>query len=365
MKQSAIICEYNALHNGHIRLIQHAKAHSHHLVCIMSGNFTQRGMPAVANKYVRAKHAILAGASVVVELPTLSATSSAEEFARGAISIANSLGVDKLFFGSELGDTEQLISCANTLLSGHSDNTVRQLLDQGLSYPRAVSQAYPQYSTILDQPNNVLALEYIKQIISTNSNITPHTLHRTDSYNNSTLQGQYASATAIRANLHSSDVANYLPQYVLDDISLDAENNYCQYLPKHIATMSPESLNNIYGAVEGLGNKIYNSASNCNYCQLVAAIKSKRYTQLRIQRLLLHCTLGVTTEQFAHYKANMPPIRILAIDKSCAPLLLSHYASIGAEINTCDTLEHSVDRRADRLYNSLTNQTMPFSMTKI
>lgn len=365
MRQSAIICEYNSLHNGHIRLMQHAKLSSDHLVCIMSGNFTQRGMPAVANKYVRAKHAILAGASLVVELPTLSATSSAEEFARGAIAIANSLGVDKLFFGSELGDTATLVDCANTLLAGTHDNNVKQLLAQGASYPKAVATAYPQYQSILEHPNNVLALEYIKQLILTSSNITPHTLHRQDSYNSTSLDCQYASASAIRANLDSDKVAVHLPQYVLDDISTTAETNYCNYLPKHIATMSQEALSHIYGAVEGLHNRIYQSATVSDYNQLVASVKSKRYTQLRIQRLLLHCALGVTTQQFAEYKSNMPPIRILAISEQCAPQLLSHYASIGAQINTCDTTEHSVDRRADRLYNTLTNQIMPFSMIKI
>lgn len=365
MKQSAIICEYNALHNGHIRLIQHTHQQCDHVVCIMSGNFTQRGMPAVADKYTRAQHAILAGASIVVELPTLSATSSAEEFARGAIAIANSLAVDQLCFGSELGDTSALIECANTLLSGSDDHTVRQLLSSGYSYPRAVSTAYPQYSHILEQPNNVLALEYIKQLILTNSTIEPHTLLRTDSYNSTTLEGAYASATAIRHNLDNEHVLQYLPQYVLDDISLTAENNYREYLPKHLATMSQDTLASIYGATEGLHNRLYQCANTSNYQQLVDNIKTKRYTQLRIQRLLLHCALAVTQQQMDEYRLNMPPIRILAISAQHAPQLLSHYASVNANINTCDTLEHTVDRRADRLYNALCNITMPYSMIKI
>ncbi len=365
MKQSAIICEYNALHNGHIRLLQHANQQHQHVVCIMSGNFTQRGMPAVADKYTRAKHAILAGASIVVELPTLSATSSAEEFARGAIAIANTLAVDRLYFGSENGNIDRLIQCAHTLLEDGSDSTVKQLLATGYSYPKAIATAYPQYSSILDHPNNVLALEYIKQLLLTNSTIEPHTLLREGSYNSTTLEGQYASATAIRNNLNDNNITQYLPKYVLDDISLLAEDNYRQYLPKHIATLSLDALSHIYGATEGLHNRIYQCANVSTYDQLIDSIKSKRYTQLRLQRLLLHCALAVTSQEMTDYKANMPPIRVLAISEQCAPQLLSHYASIGAPINTCDTLEHTVDRRADRLYNALTNQTMPYSMIKI
>ncbi len=365
MIQSAIICEYNSLHNGHIRLIDHAKAHGQHLVCIMSGNFTQRGMPAVADKYTRARHAILAGASVVVELPTVSATASAEDFAQGAIRIANSLAVDELYFGSELGDTDALIQCANSLIQDTNNTQLRTLLDQGYSYPKALSLAYPQYSNILDQPNNVLALEYIKQLILTNSTITPHTLHRADSYNATTLDGQYASATAIRAHLGNKAVEKYLPAYVLADISKTAEDNYVKYLPAHLATMSTESLSQIYGATEGLHNKIYHSSTTNSYQQLLDNIKSKRYTQLRLQRLLLRCALSITNEDVIQHKNNYPPIRILAISQQCAPELLAHYASIGANISTCDTTTHSVDRRADRLYNALSGNIMPHSMQKI
>ena len=176
MKLAAIICEFNPLHTGHKKLIDFAKTLADNVVCIMSGNFTQRGLPACADKYPRARHALLAGADLVVELPTVFATASAENFAFGGVAIAQKLGADCLVFGSECGDIDKLFSCLDIIEDCETNKLIQQEVSKGVSYPKAIASACGL--DILDKPNNVLAIEYLKAIRRSNSTIAPFTLKR-------------------------------------------------------------------------------------------------------------------------------------------------------------------------------------------
>ena len=189
MNKCGIICEYNPLHNGHVHQMRAAKAINAYsaLVCVMSGNFVQRGEGAALNKFERARHAVLAGADVVVELPAVFAVNSAQDFAFGAVKLLDALNCNALHFGSEDGNIENLTAFADFLANPTAEFTgkLKKNLDRGLSYPAAVSQAadgvFP--SNLLKSPNNALAIEYLRAIKLLNSPMTPMTIKREDNYN--------------------------------------------------------------------------------------------------------------------------------------------------------------------------------------
>ena len=248
MKICTIIAEFNPLHSGHKKLIDFAKTFADTVVIVMSGNFTQRGLPAVSNKYNRAKHAILAGADAVIELPTIFATASAQNFATAGVQIASQIGSDYLLFGSEVGDITHLENCAKTMLDCEQNNdTIKQLLDQGLSYPQAVTQTFVQYQDLLATPNNLLAVEYIKAIYRTNSNVAPVTLQRTSNYNDENSQ----SSKAIRVALQQNITCDFCNPLVLADCSLDAESNFKKYINRAglNEAYSPHCLRNNFAKV--------------------------------------------------------------------------------------------------------------------
>lgn len=362
MKTCAIICEYNPLHNGHVKLIQYAKSIADYCVCIMSGNFTQRALPAVADKYTRAKHAVLAGADAVVEIPVIFAISSAPNFAYCGVNIATRLGCDYLLFGSECGDINALTECANSCDADLLN--VKQAMSTGISFPKAMSTLLPQFAHILDKPNNILAVEYIKAIQRLNSKITPITIQRQHNYNDNSLQGDYVSATAIRNNVSKADVLRYMPAYVLSDIDNTIEQQYKQLVAKTISTYDTDYLSNIEGVTEGIENSIFKYATIGDYDKLVQQVKSKRYTQMRIQRILLCALLGITKNDVSQYSHNTSPINLLAIGNQ-SDTLLSYWQSIATNIATTEGNSWDINKKANRQYMSLTGKSMPHSVQKI
>ncbi len=196
MKICGIICEYNPFHNGHLYLLEQAKAQTNAdaIVCIMSGGFVQRGEIAIIDKYTRAKHAILAGADAVIELPTVFATANAELFAKGAVHILSSIpDFSHLCFGAEDENAEKLIKTAKLLLDEPIEisQKIKGELTKGVSYAKARANAW---SGIIDEgyissPNNILALEYVKALLTKNSNADICPIKRIGSgYNDLTLQ---------------------------------------------------------------------------------------------------------------------------------------------------------------------------------
>lgn len=219
MITTAIIAEYNPFHNGHLYQIQRAKelTNADNIIVIMSGNFVQRGEPAIISKWARAKTALLSGVDLVVELPVCYATGSAEYFAKGSISILNQLGiVDYLCFGSECGDISSLMKPASILANEPEPykTLLQKELKSGNSYPLVRKKALKMYCqeinvpfdiSVLDTPNNILGMEYCKALLATNSSIKPVTIQRIGGgYHDRTIHEELSSASAIR-NLLSNE----------------------------------------------------------------------------------------------------------------------------------------------------------------
>ena len=349
MKLAAIICEFNPLHTGHKKLIDFAKTQADNVVCIMSGNFTQRGLPACADKYARARHALLAGADLVVELPTVFATASAENFALGGVAIAERLGVDCLVFGSECGDVAELNRCVDALADESVNTRIRQEISKGVSYPKAVAVATGLDA--LDKPNNVLAIEYIKALRKLHSRITPITLKREDNYNESAA-GEFASSMALRQDATLRE--RYTFDFVTADIDDTVERKYCEIAPSFLAVATKEQLAQIEGATEGVHNRIFNADKSQGFESLLEQVKTKRYTRLKLQRIVLNCVLGITKQTVELCKQQPVNIKVLGVKVGCETLLSDFE-------NETDELT----QKADRLYYTLSGKTPPTKLIKV
>lgn len=348
MKTTAIICEFNPLHSGHKRLIDYAKSLSDKVICIMSGNFTQRGLPACCDKYARAKHALLAGADLVVELPTVFATASAENFAYGGVAIANQLEADFLLFGSECGNIDSLTTCAKLLLDKEVNKQIADEVKKGVSYPKAVANAVNL--PMLDKPNNVLAVEYIKALILSKSSITPITITREDNYNGT--PNEYASSAALRANTELRK--KYAYDYVTDDIDDYIERKFGEVATSILSLKTPTELNCIEGVNEGIENRVFAADKSQGYDIMLEQIKTKRYTRLRLQRIVLNAILNISKNDVIKAKNSALTIKPLAVKSNATSLL----AKTNGEFD-------ALTQRADRLFYSLTTAAPPQKLIKL
>ena len=331
MKFTAIICEHNPLSLGHIKILTEAKKLGNPIICIMSGNFVQRGEPAILDKYARTKHTIQAGADIVIELPTIFALSSAPDFAFGAVNILNSLNnVEYLLFGSECGNINELTNVAENLLieDNNTKTKIKENLKEGKSFASSVINEYP----ILQKPNNLLAVEYIKSIKKLNSNIKPITIKREDNYNSS--DGAMPSSSAIRKflNENRNNLSNELfksvnicPEFVYNDVlqngftDISKLNNLISF---EIRKTTTESLKSINGTKEGLENKIIKEFNtNQQYDEILNNITSKRYPLSLIKRICCNNLLNVTKGIVNIAKNTKPYVKVLGIKKECLNLL--------------------------------------------
>lgn len=331
---SGIICEYNPFHSGHKYQIDKIKEESDSLiVCVMSGNFVQRGEPAVVDKYSRVEMALMGGADLVIELPVAFATASAEAFGRCAVYLLDALGVvDRLYFGSESSDISKLNFITNYLLSDEYSAELGQELKSGISFPIARMNAVnnvlgEEYSELLKYPNDILGIEYIKAIKSLNSKIKPHTIKRVGSAHDKSNDSSFISAKSIRELLKDNeDVSGFVPY--LDIINKAIEKGQAptdlRYLERtllyKIRNMSESQLSNIPDVNEGLEFKIKKAAATAkNLDELYELIKSKRYTHSRIRRIMLRILLDIDNESMKYPRY----IRILGMNKNGEEILRS------------------------------------------
>lgn len=353
MKVLGLITEYNPFHNGHLYHLEKSKEVSgcDTVVCIMSGNFIQRGLPALVNKWARTEMALANHVDLVIELPVYYAVSSAEFFAFGAIKLLDSLGVvDSVCFGSECGEVEILNMVAKVLVEEPED--YRYLLGnhlrQGISFPTARSLALQNYfnrsnkndsaliKLVVNQPNNILGIEYIKALYKLKSKIQPATIKRyTADYNSIKLFGNIASATAIRKILKSDnlDIINGVvppPSYeILDREFREGRgpvfaDSFESILLSTIRKMNVSHLKNITDISEGIENRIKKAAQNSgSFHDLLVKIKTKRYTLTRLQRILIHILLGLSKDFFNsfHSIGGPPYIRVLGFSSKGKELL--------------------------------------------
>lgn len=328
MKIAGVVAEFNPLHNGHALLMKKVRETGFsHIVVVMSGNYTQRGEAACLLKSARCRAALLCGADLVIELPLPFAVSSAENFAKGAVSIFNSIGcIDSLCFGSESGDIDKLNGCAKRILEINRSPLLSEKLKLGYSFPAARALAAgEEFSDILRNPNDTLAVEYIKSLVTLKSTVIPFTIKREGARHDETELGRTsASASAIR-NLFSSGhfdeafafIPNSAAEIFRTEISsqrgpFDTKKAELSILSK-IRSMSASEFSLIPDVTEGLENRIFSAAqSSCSLEELYSKIKSKRYTMSRIRRIILCAYLGVDRT----FTASLPPyIRVLGFNE--------------------------------------------------
>lgn len=355
MKAVGLVTEYNPFHNGHLYHLNKAMelTGADISVAVMSGDFVQRGEPAVLDKYTRTSMALNSGVNLVVELPVNYAVSSAESFAAGALKVLDYIKADSIAFGSESGDIERLSKLAH-ILCDNEDTLYKEISKytaNGISYAAARQKVVEKLTdkdtaAMLTSSNNILAVEYLKAIIKNNYAIKPYTVQRQgDSYNDTDIRSEYASATALRENLKADNISEYIPvkarlilssntNYIYpDDITealftrlldiLFASNydknifieNVVQYpdVSKEIAGRLYKSAmdmitRTVPQGAESKDNGVFSFGSLCEH------IKTKEVPLSRIKRALVRITLGLDKKHMEKY-ANEPYIRVLGFDK--------------------------------------------------
>lgn len=321
MKIVGIICEYNPFHLGHKKQIDRIKARFDGdcaVICLMSGNFVQRGHPAVFDKSHRAKAAILSGADLVLELPVTYALSSAEGFARGGVEILGKF-CDYLCFGCETGCEEILMRTAAALLSEEFRPLLHGELDKGLSFPAARASALEKLgldAQILRRPNDILAVEYCKAILSTGTAMKPLPIVREGSYHADTPDADNPSATALRKLIREDGSwTAYVPESArpaLENASIHTLEAGERAVLARLRTMTDSEFEVLPYGSEGLWRKFMHACrKEVTLAAIAAATKSKRYTLTRIDRMLICAFLGITTDMLSE---PVPYVRALALN---------------------------------------------------
>ena len=321
MKSVGIICEYNPFHNGHLYHLNKVKEMfpNYTIILVMSGNFTERGDMSIINKWDKTDIALHYGVDLVIELPFVFASQSADIFAKGSIQILNSLNVDYLVFGSESNDINKLTEMAKIQLNDKNYNSlVKDYMSEGINYPTALSKAlYDLTGKKIIKPNDILGVTYIREILKLNSKIKPITIKRNDNYNCTELEDFMSSATSIRYALkNNSDVSKQVPEYVLPFLNeLHFIDNYFGILKYNILN-NIDSLDKFQTVDEGIENRIKKYIINSkNLDELILKIKTKRYTYNKLNRMFTHILCNFTKEE-ANYFKNIEYIRVLGFSNN-------------------------------------------------
>ncbi len=318
MKKIGIICEYNPFHNGHLYHISKIKEmfDDSLIILVMSGNFTQRGEASIIPKYSKCDIALLSGIDLVIELPFIFATQSADVFAKTSIEILDKLNVDYVVFGSETNDINKLTMLAKTQINNKKyDKLVKEYLDKGVNYPTALSKAlYQLTDKKIDKPNDILGVSYIREILKLNSNITPICIKRSNDYNSIELNDNITSASSIRyALLNGDNVKNYVPEYVYDYLKNPIfTKNYFNLLKYKI--MTENTLEEYQTVDEGIQNRIKKCIiKSKDLDDLILKVKTKRYTYNKLSRMFIHILCNLKKEEVKKYN-KISYIRVLGFN---------------------------------------------------
>ncbi len=392
-KVVAIICEFNPMHTGHLHIISAAKkiTSSEFCVGLMSGNFSQRSEPCVLNKYDRAEIAAKCGMDLVIGLPTAFCTNNAEIFALSSIKILNELGVDFLAFGCEISNEQAFFDLAKFQLSDNKTfkKALKKHLDCGLSYNSSTVRALEECKSffreenfndaiqILQKPNSVLALEYVKALLRTKSKIRPVFVPRVDNYNSSNNIENFVSSSCIRNQLLSTKPKNieFLPacsHQFFENYSINFDL-FSTLVLLSIKLKSAKELSQIYGTGEGLEFKLLNEAkkTNCFQTFFDAAI-SKRYKANRIKAIVLNSQLGITSKLVKKIYAKNIRIFVKALafnSKSSAVLGCLNTRCVVVRKNDLEKLHFDafnrallrVENNANSLYNIITKEKQGYN----
>ena len=378
MKTIGIICEYNPFHNGHAHQLHTlAQLHPDALrICIMSGSFVQRGEPAIFSKFDRARWAILGGADIVIELPTLYSTGSAQLFGTGAIRMVKALDIDALSFGSETADLDALVDIAKRMDCESTQEQLRTYIKEGLSYGAAFRKALD--TEILNTPNALLGLEYIRAGLAYNAKLEYIPILRTSNHHEETLTDELPSGTALRqlitstGNLSSqcitstgnlsSQLQATIPLSIASDMTQVTENgNYVNYNRYYDMVHSlsrrttPKELERLGDFSEGIEHLWSKAAQQTSWTTATEEIKSKRYTYARLQRMGAYLTLGIKKDVLQNAIEEGPQYaRLLAFNNRGRQWLRNEYeipliqkwAKAANELSALGQTMHHIDTLA-------------------
>lgn len=324
-----IIVEYNPFHNGHNYHLKKSKEKGEVVIAVMSGDFVQRGEPALLSKWERAKSALIMGADIVAELPVFYSVQSAEIFARGAIGILKNLGTEKIIFGSESNDIKKFEQLLSLEENKKFIEELQKNLKEGNSYPTAYNKTVLNFlgEDFSLNSNDILGTEYLRAIKFWKANIIPYTLKREGAnYHSHNFYGNIASASGIRKLIENkedfSKIKNFIPEETFEilfkAISENKITNISKFynLIRYAILSQKENLKNIQDVENGFENRLYENALICeNYNDFMKKIITKRFTIGRVQRVLIHILLGITKEITDEAKKNIPYIRIFGFSQ--------------------------------------------------
>ncbi|MBQ7768222.1 MAG: nucleotidyltransferase family protein [Oscillospiraceae bacterium] len=359
METTGIICEYNPLHLGHQKQLDAVRAAypDGGIVCLMSGNFVQRGTPAILDKSLRARAAVECGADLVLELPITASLSSAEGFAREGVRILGGF-CDRLCFGAETADKDAILETAKALLRADFPETLHRELDKGLSFPAARQKALETMGlsgNVLSQPNDILAVEYCKAILSLDLNIEPMVIAREGSYHDTDADTQNPSATAVRTLMvQGKKWEDFVPDTARDifaTATLHDLSTGAQAILYRLQTMTDEEYEQLPYGSEGLWRKLMQNARTlANLEDILTATKSRRYTRTRLDRMVMCAFLGLNQKGL---DSPAPYVRALAFNDKGREILKSARET-GLFPNAGETVDHpyqELEYRAGRLYS--------------
>ena len=368
MKIVGILCEYNPMHLGHAKQISRIRELSGPetaVVCLMSGNFVQRGYPAIFDKGLRARAALHAGADLVLELPVQYALSSAEGFAAGAVSILGKF-CHEMSFGAEHPDAKNLTATARALLSPAFPAHLRRHLDAGLSFPAARARAMADMgadNSLLMSPNDILAVEYCKAMLSQGCPMVPAPIHRAGSYHDLQADPENPSATALRALIETGqDFRSYVPTDLFGGATVHTLAFGEKAVLARLRTMTDAEFEALPYGSEGLWRKFMHECRQKNTLEeILTAVKSKRYTRTRLDRMMMCAFLGLTAEDLS---SPAPYARILGFSKRGRQVL--HLAkehttlyNVGQRI---DSPQWAIEQRCSDLYGLFAENIEPAGM---
>ena len=359
MRIVGIICEYNPFHLGHakqIRMIRQLHGRDCGIVCLMSGNFVQRGMPAIFDKSLRAQAAVACGADLVLELPVTYALSSAEGFAAGGVKILSGF-CDELCFGTEAGTSETLTATANALLSSEFSAALRARLETGVSFPAARQQALADLgadASLLSNPNDILAVEYCKAIIAQDSPMKPMPILRQGCYHAPLPDTENPSATAVRELILSGhDWKSCVPEAAQTVFSGAATHTISagdRAILARLRTMTDAEFEALPFGSEGLWRRLMHGCRKyAALDEILTAVKTKRYTRTRLDRMVMCAFLGISREML---ETPAPYARVLAFNEM-GKAVLRKARQNGVYPHTGETVDDPyqiLELRCDDLY---------------
>lgn len=374
MRTIGIICEYNPFHRGHEKQIRRLKSSFPEagIVCLMSGNFVQRGAPALLDQSLRAEAALDSGADLILQMPITGSLSSAEGFADRGVEILGKF-CDGLCFGTESGGEESLMATAKALLNPAFSGELKDALSTGVSFPKARQIALGKMgfsADLLEKPNDILAVEYCKAILRRSLRMEILPIHRAGDYHDPEGDREHPSATAVRAGmLAGGDWEELVPPWAAErfrDAPLHRLENGEKAILYRLRTMTEAEFSLLPFGSEGLWRKLMHASRRETTLEgIIAGVKSKRYTHTRISRMILCAFLGITGEMLA---APVPYARVLGAGEKGRGILKTaretgEFLNIGAPAPFCPYGE--LEERAELLYGLFSSSPQPLPKRRV